>query len=59
MLDAVDMDDYEIINLFAGNDVSDEARVEITDELAEKYPDHEVVVYLGGQELYDFYVALE
>ncbi|MBQ7355872.1 MAG: DAK2 domain-containing protein [Clostridia bacterium] len=59
MLDAVDMDDYEIINLFAGADVSDDARVKITDELSEKYPDHEVVVYLGKQELYDFYIALE
>ena len=59
MLDAVDMDDYEIINLFAGADVSDDARVKITDELSEKYHDHEVVVYLGKQELYDFYIALE
>ena len=59
MLDTVDMDDYEIINIFAGKDVSDDARVEITDELSDKYPDHEVVVYLGKQELYDFYIALE
>jgi DAK2 domain fusion protein YloV len=59
MLDSIDMDEYEIINLFAGADVSDEARVEMVDELSEKYPDHEIVVYLGGQELYDFYIALE
>ena len=59
MLESVDMDDYEIITLFAGKDVSDDARVEITERLSEEYPDHEVVVYLGGQELYDFYIALE
>ena len=59
MLESVDMDDYEIITLFAGKDVSDDARVEITERLSDEYPDHEVVVYLGGQELYDFYIALE
>jgi dihydroxyacetone kinase-like predicted kinase len=59
MLSAVDTDDYEIINLFAGAEVSPEARAEITERLAEEYPDHEIVVYLGKQELYDFYIALE
>ena len=59
MLSSVDMDDYEIINLFAGKDVTDDVRADITERLAEEYPDHEVVVYLGDQELYDFYIALE
>ena len=59
MLRGVDMDDYEIISLFAGKDVSDEDRVTITDTLSDEYPDHEVVVYLGEQELYDFYIVLE
>lgn len=59
MLSAVDIDDYEIINLFAGAEVSPEARAEITERLTEEYPDHEIVVYLGKQELYDFYIALE
>jgi DAK2 domain fusion protein YloV len=59
MLSAVDTDDYEIINLFAGAEVSPEARAEITERLTEEYPDHEIVVYLGKQELYDFYIALE
>lgn len=59
MLSSVDTDDYEIINLFAGAEVSPEARAEITERLTEEYPDHEIVVYLGKQELYDFYIALE
>ena len=59
MLSSVDIDDYEIINLFAGAEVSPEARAEITERLTEEYPDHEIVVYLGKQELYDFYIALE
>lgn len=56
---ACDMDDYEIITLFVGEDVDDDARVEITDKLEGKYPEHEVVVYKGKQSLYDYLIAVE
>lgn len=60
MLEGVeDMDDYEIITLFVGEDVDDEARVEITDKIEDRYPEHEVVVYKGGQALYDYLIAIE
>ena len=60
MLEGVeDMDDYEIINIFVGNAVDDEQRANICQIIEEKYPDHEIMVYLSGQELYDYFVAIE
>ncbi|MBQ8528432.1 MAG: DAK2 domain-containing protein [Clostridia bacterium] len=60
MLDsACDMDEYEIITLFVGEDVDDDARVEITDKLEDKYPEQEVIVYKGKQALYDYLIAVE
>lgn len=56
---ACDMDEYEIITLFVGEDVDDDARVEITDKLEDRYPEHEVVVYKGKQSLYDYLIAVE
>lgn len=58
-LDGIDMDDYEIITLFTGKDVSDDERVALADAIEEKYPDHELTVYIGGQEIYNYYVAVE
>lgn len=59
MLAGVDMDDYEIINLFVGEDVDDDARVAITEKLEEEYPEMEVVVYKGKQAVYDYLIAIE
>jgi dihydroxyacetone kinase-like predicted kinase len=59
MLDGVDMDEYEIITLFVGKNVSEEKRAELTEALEDKYPECEVVVYEGGQDVYDYLVAIE
>ena len=60
MLEGIeDIEDYEIITLFVGEDVDDDARVEITDKIEERYPEHEVVVYKGKQALYDYLIAIE
>lgn len=59
MFDTLDMDDYEIITLFVGAEVDDDARVEISEIIEEKYPDCELIVHIGGQELYDYFVAIE
>lgn len=59
LCDGIDMDDYEIITLFVGKDVSEEKRADITERLEEKYPLHDVVVYNGEQEVYNYLVALE
>ena len=53
------MDEYEIITLFVGKNASEEGRVLLTEKLEEKYPDHTVEVYIGGQEVYDYMLAIE
>lgn len=58
-LDRIDMDDYEIITLFVGNNVSDDERAELTEELEDLYSDCEVIVYESGQEVYDYLIAVE
>ncbi len=55
----VDMDEYEIVTLFVGKSVSEEERVGITERLNEEYPMHDIVIYNGGQEVYNYLVALE
>lgn len=59
MLENADTDMCEIITLFAGADTSAEQRAELTARINELYPDLETVVYESGQEIYDYYVALE
>ena len=59
MLDGLNMDDYELITLFVGRDVSDEKRAEFTEILEKKYPDCRLTVYVGGQDVYDYLVAVE
>ena len=59
VLEEVDMDEYEIITLFVGKDVSENERAELTEEIEELYPDCEVIVYEGGQDVYDYLIAIE
>lgn len=59
MLSKTDADLCEIITLFTGSDVDADRRVALTDRIAEKYPDLELTVYEGGQEVYDYLIALE
>ena len=54
-----ELDDYEIINVFVGKSVDDEARASLTEMIEDKYPDHELIVYEGGQEVYSYLVAIE
>ena len=59
MLEKSDIDLCEIITLFVGSHVSDEKRSDLTEQLKEIYEDYEIVVYEGGQEIYDYLVAVE
>ena len=54
-----DIDFMEIMTVFVGGSVSADRRVEITDKLEELYPDFEITVYEGGQDVYDYIVAVE
>ncbi len=59
MLATLDMDDYEIVTIFAGKSVSNDQRTSLTEELEEIYPDCEIIVYESGQEVYDYLIAVE
>ena len=54
-----DTDLAEIITIFAGKNVTAESRVALTEELEEIYDECEIVVYEGGQDVYDYYIAVE
>lgn len=59
MIGSVDADDYEILTVFAGKDVSEDMRVELIELIEENYPDLELTVYEGGQDVYHYMIALE
>ena len=54
-----ELDELEILTVFVGKDIDDERRAEITERLEEEFPELEVTVYEGGQDVYDYLVALE
>ncbi len=58
-LAAADTDLAEIITLFVGKAVDAETRVALTEELEDTYPDCEITVYEGGQDVYDYLIAIE
>ncbi len=59
MLEGCDADLCEIITVFVGAGVDAERRVSLIDRIKEKYPDLEPIFYEGGQEVYDYLIALE
>ncbi len=59
MLSEIDTDFCELITLFVGADVDADRRVSLTDRIGEQYPELELTVYEGGQEVYDYLIAIE
>ena len=59
MLENTDVDLCEIITLFVGTSVSAEKRAEVTEQLNDIYDGYEIVVYEGGQDVYDYLVVVE
>ena len=54
-----DLDDREIITLFVGDGVSEEERTEVTEALKERFEDYAIEVYIGGQAVYNYLIAVE
>ncbi len=54
-----DLEDRELITLFVGAGVNDDDRVRVTEALEERFDEQEIQVYIGGQEIYDYLVAVE
>ncbi len=59
LLASVDADEYEIVTLFSGKSVSEEERATLVELLEERYPDFEITAYDGGQDVYDYMIAIE
>lgn len=58
-LEHAEAEDYELITMFYGENVTEEEARAIADEIQEKYPDHEVEVQNGGQAHYQFIFSIE
>lgn len=59
LLDKVGMDDYELITMFYGNNISEKRVEEIAAVIEEKYPDIDVEIQEGGQPHYQFIFSIE
>ena len=57
--EAPDAEDMEILTVFVGKEVSEDRRIQLTERLEEEFPELDITVYEGGQEVYDYLVALE
>lgn len=59
LLESIDMDEYEIITVFAGKNVSEDTRSDLAEAIEDAYPDCEVIFYEGGQDVYNYMIAIE
>lgn len=50
---------HALINLYYGKDVSEQDAEKLQAKIAEKYPDCDVEIYYGGQDIYYYIVSLE
>lgn len=57
--DMEDIEDKELFTLFYGKDVTKEEAEEAEKMISEKYPDLEVTLYDGGQDVYSFLASAE
>src|SRR6056297_1120989 len=58
-MEQIDLEDYEIMTIFYGEDVQEEIVQRMSERLQEKYQDLEISSYNGGQAHYPFYISLE
>ena len=54
-----DIEDREILTLFVGDGVDEQDRVAMTEAIEEAYEDLSVEVFIGGQQVYRYLVAVE
>ena len=54
-----DIEDREILTLFVGDGVDEQDRVVMTEAIEEAYEDLSVEVFIGGQQVYRYLVAVE
>lgn len=59
LLEKTDLDVRERITLFYGSDLTEEEAKKIADEIAERFPEHEIELHYGGQPHYQIIMSLE
>ncbi|HAY84439.1 MAG TPA: hypothetical protein DCY42_05810 [Chloroflexi bacterium] len=59
LLEKFDMDSYELITIFYGNNIKKDQVDEIAEKIQEAYPDHEIELQEGGQPHYQFIISIE
>jgi DAK2 domain fusion protein YloV len=58
-LDAVDMEDHELITVFSGAGTTRETAAALAESLRSRFPAMNVEIHHGGQPHYDFVIAIE
>ena len=58
-LASVGLDDYELVTLYYGADVTEKEATELMEKLAEKFPEIEFEVHLGDQAVYYYLLSVE
>jgi len=58
-LETAKVEDFELITMFHGENISPEDAQEMADMIQEKYPDQEVELQYGGQPHYQFILSIE
>ena len=59
LLNKLELDNYELITLFHGEDVSNQVANQITDEIRASHPQLEIELQDGGQPHYQFIISFE
>ena len=59
LLNAMGMDDFELVTLFYGETMNKNEAVMIADQIRLAYPEHEVEIQTGGQPHYQFIFSVE
>ena len=59
MIKAMMHDDLELISIYYGSDVSEEAAEAIKAKVEETYPDCDVELQMGGQPIYYYVISME
>lgn len=59
LLRKIEMDDYELITMFHGDNIKNDEVEKIAAKIQETYPDHEIEIQAGGQPHYQFIFSVE
>ena len=52
-------EDSSLVTLYYGEDISSETAEQLSEKLAEKYPDIEFEIHEGGQPIYYYILSVE